>query len=525
MAVLSDPFTRRRLLGRAAKLAAASFVLAAAPKVARASPWIDYPFKLGVASGDPIADGFVIWTRLAPDPLDERAMPPDAVPVTYEVAADEGMRRIVKRGTTLARAENAHAVHVDVQGLAPDRPYWYRFIAGGEVSPVGRGRTVPVLGAPKDRLRFAFASCQHYGQGYFSSYRRMAADDPDLILHLGDYIYEAPWGPKVRWHMPEAFSLSDYRAVHALYKTDPDLQAAHAACPWAVIWDDHEVVDDYASGSTLDREDPERFLERRAAAYKAYFEHMPLRAMARPRGAAMRLHTSIDFGDLARFTLLDGRQYRSDGACGGLEVAAGCSKEATDAASMLGEAQERWLFDRLSGKARWKVIAQQQLFAEVDVGEPDDSTLPYWSGGWSGFPACRRRILGNIADRRLDNVVMLGGDNHEHWVADLKLDDKDPKAAVLATEFTTTSITSEGGGWARNVMGLNPHIKFNDWRHRGYMRVDLTPERWRTDLMATANVADPDSPCEVLASFTVENGRPGAQRDGATLPGIHLTGL
>jgi phosphodiesterase/alkaline phosphatase D-like protein len=269
------------------------------------------PFGLGVASGYPTATGVVLWTRL----VGAASLTPTSV--TWEVAGDESMRTIVRRGEASAEPEWAHSVHVEAQGLEPDRWYWYRFSAGDAQSPIGRTRTAPVASAQPARLRFGFASCQHYEQGYFNAYRHMVADDPDLMVFLGDYIYESHWGRDlVRSHAsPEPYTLDDYRARYALYKSDPDLQAAHAACPWLMTWDDHEVDNDYADDRPEDGMEKAQFLERRAAAYRAYYEHMPLPDRMRPKGPDMRIYTTLDWGTLTRFYALDDRQYRSWHAC------------------------------------------------------------------------------------------------------------------------------------------------------------------------------------------------------------------
>ena len=288
-------------------------------------------------------------------------------------------------------------MHVDVTGLEPDRWYYYRFIAGGEASPIGRARTFPPIGSPADRLRFAFASCQHYGQGYFTAYEAMMEDDLDLIVHLGDYIYESDWGPKVRFHLPEPISLEQYRNQHALYKSDRSLQAAHAWHPFAVTWDDHEVENDYAAEHAEDQIPVEDFLKRRAAAYQAYYEHMPLRPTARPIGPDMTLYTTLTFGDLASFMMLDNRQYRSDQACQGPERFGGqlvedCAEREQEDRSMLGPEQERWLRGQLSDtRARWKVIGQQMLMAQLEQKQGEGEA--WWSDGWDGYPAGRQRIL------------------------------------------------------------------------------------------------------------------------------------
>ncbi|HEX2151636.1 MAG TPA: alkaline phosphatase D family protein, partial [Stellaceae bacterium] len=295
----------RRTLSRRALLtgSAAAFV------TSRARPlWAtprDDPFALGVASGYPSPNGVVLWTRLAPEPISpdpERpgGMPPNMVPVDWEVAADPNMQQIVRRGTEEADPRFAHSVHVECRGLEPGREYWYRFIAGGDASPIGHLRTAPASGAPLDRLRFGFASCAHYELGYFSAYRHLAAENPDLVLFLGDYIYEfvRKLPAKVREHSDgvEATDLRTYRNRHAQYKTDPDLRALHESVPCLAIWDDHEVQNDYADDRTQTFDDPVAFLARRAAAYRAFWEHMPLPLWARPRGPDMTIFGRVDFG-------------------------------------------------------------------------------------------------------------------------------------------------------------------------------------------------------------------------------------
>jgi alkaline phosphatase D len=514
---------RRTLLAGAASLAALRALAQPATGVAAVRPRLGgHPFTLGVASGDPLPDGFVIWTRLALDPLAPGGgMRPEAVRVQWEVAADEQMRRLVRQGTAVAVAEGAHTVHVELRGLEPDRWYWYRFRVGGEASRVGRARTAPLAGAPFGRLRFAFASCQHWEQGYFVAYRHMLADDLDLVVHLGDYIYEVPsWADVVRRHDgPEPMTLDDYRRRHALYKTDPDLQAAHAGCPWAVTWDDHEVDNDYAADQSQDREDPHVFLRRRAAAYQAYWEHMPLRQTALPRGADLRLYHRLTFGDLVELSVLDNRQYRSDQPCGegrrgGGNLVEGCATRLEAAQTMLGPEQERWLLRGLErSRARWNVIAQQQLMAEL-LQRTRTGAEAYWSDGWDGYAAARGRILAHIETRRPANPVVIGGDIHSFWVTDLKADFRDPRAPAVATEFVTTSITSLAVPYEVFAAALpdNPHVRFFDGRQRGYVRCTVTPERWQTDLRVVSDVRDRGATARTLASFLIEDGRPGAVR-------------
>ena len=480
------------------------------------------PFSLGVASGYPSPSGVVLWTRLmgAPDP--------EPIPVKWEVAADEAMKSIVASGTTPADPAWAHSARVEVQGLEPERWYWYRFTALGARSTVGRTRTAPPAGALPRRLRFAFASCQQYEHGYYGAYRHIVNDDPDLIVFLGDYIYEASWGRElVRSHgSPSAYTLEDYRARYALYKSDPDLQAAHAACPWIATWDDHEVVNDYADDRAANNLDRHRFLRRRAAAYRAYYEHMPLPPRMRPDGPSLKLHTQVAWGRLASFYMLDDRQYRSWHACpppGRRATAEAAGSTTLDAAlceeladprrTMLGFEQERWLERSLAqSAAAWNVLGQQTRMAQFDQ-QPGPGRRA-WTDGWDGYAAARRRLLDFLASRKIKNPVVIGGDVHAFNVSRLKPDFDDPASPVVASEFVGTSITSQG--WSQQRMNAllpdNPHMLLAESRYRGYVRADVTPRLWRADLRAMETVRVREASCRTLASFVVEDGRAGPQR-------------
>jgi alkaline phosphatase D len=514
--------SRRHVLAGAVALAASAV---GGPVVHRstAAPRLpDDPFTLGVASGYPLPTGVALWTRLAPAPLvPGGGMPREVVIVDWEVADDERMGRIVQRGQVAATPEWAHAVHVEVDGLAPGRWYWYRFRAGGHASRIGRTRTAPGPAAAPERLRFAFASCQQYEQGFYVAYRHMLADDLDLILHLGDYIYESSWGrDHVRKHGgPEPHTLEDYRIRHALYRGDPDLQAAHEICPWLVIWDDHEVSNDYADDRSQALHPRPWFLERRAAAYRAYYEHMPLRRQMVPLGPHMRLYHRAAWGQLAQFHLVDSRQHRSHQACappgrGGGRVVEACAERLSPELTMLGDVQERWLEGELDrSAARWNVIAQQTLMAQLDR-QPGPGQR-FWTDGWDGYPAARRRLLDYLGQRKPANPVVIGGDVHSFWVTDLKPDWDDAASPVVATEFVGTSITSQAGASRQQVeaiLGDSPHVRFVDTTRRGYVRVEATRERLRADLRAMRGVDQPRAEADTLASFVVEDGRPGAIR-------------
>jgi len=482
------------------------------------------PFTLGVASGDPLPDGVVIWTRLAPEPLHGGGMPPEPVSVGWEVAADEGMRRVVRRGIALADPEWAHSVHVEVEGLQPARWYWYRFHAGGWTSPVGRTRTAPTRRAHPERMTFAFASCADWQNGFYAAYGAMAKEELDLVIFLGDYIYEAgprPDGPRQHTDGPEPSRLVSYRNRHALYKTDPQLQAVHAAFPWIVTWDDHEVEDNYAGASrAVGQGPPADFLARRANAYRAYYEHMPLRRTSQPSNTGMQLYRRLTFGDLAAFSILDTRQYRTDQPCGD-GAKARCPEALSDSATMTGPEQERWLLRGLDRtQARWNVIGQQTMLAQYDF-YPMSSAEIFNMDQWDGYVAARNRILRFLQTRRPSNPIVLSGDIHSSWVHDLKSDFADPQSATVGTEFVGTSISSnfpaQIAAVATAARVKNPHTKFFDGSRRGYARCTLTRDEWRTDFRtvpttAAGAVEVNEADAETLATFVVPDGRPGAER-------------
>ena len=497
------------------RLAAIAATAAGCSRQDRAPAFKADPFTLGVASGDPSPDGFVLWTRLAPDPLNGGGLADD-VGVRWELASDDAFRQVVRSGTATASAELAHSVHVEISGLEADRWYWYRFSAGDAQSPAGRARTMPAPESSPDRLSLAFASCQHYETGFYTAYEHMAAEHPDLVFHLGDYIYEGPAQPRIRAHRGEELaSLEDYRNRYALYRTDPDLQRAHAACPWAVTWDDHEVDNNYAADVS---EQPdvrrEAFLERRAAAYQAYYEHMPLRASQIPQGPSMRLYRKLSYGRLAQFTVLDTRQYRTDQPCGD-RTQPPCEGASDPAATLLGDDQRRWLFDALGGSsAEWNVIPQQVMMAQVDRAPGSD--VRYSMDQWPGYAASRDRLLSFLAESRVRNPVVLTGDIHSNWVNDLLLDFAEPSSPVVATEFVGTSISSSGDGgpnteYAEGVMRDNPFVKLQN-AQRGYVICEVTPGRWTARYRVLDRVSVRGAPRLTLAEFAVEAGRPGAQR-------------
>jgi alkaline phosphatase D len=512
-------------LARRRCLIALSAILSSTVTAAGAAEWKaqDDPFTLGVASGEPGPDGFVIWTRLAPRPTEGGGMPDAPVAVEWSVSTDEAHGSVVRRGRATADPRLGHSVHVEVEGLEPGRWYWYRFIAGGAASPTGRTRTAPAAGSALARLRFAFASCQHYEHGLYGAYRHMAEDDLDLVLHLGDYIYEgSSTGKTPRRHetTEEAITLAQYRNRYARYKSDPHLRAAHQRFPWAVTWDDHEVENDYAADQSENRDDPKWFLERRAAAYQAYYEHMPLRRASLPRGPDLQLYRRLAFGDLATFHVVDNRQYRSDQPCGegrrgGGNMVANCAARFDPAATMWGAAQERWLDDGLSSsRTRWNVLAQPLMMAQLNNTDASGQTVN-WTDGWDGYAAPRARFLARLAAAKVVNPVSIGGDIHSFWANELRPDFGDERSPVVMPEFVGTSISSRGIPYASTLKALpaNPHIRYFDSRQRGYARVELTPARCQVAFRAILDAEDAASAIRTQASFVVEAGRPNLQRD------------
>ncbi|MBA3417656.1 MAG: alkaline phosphatase D family protein [Geodermatophilaceae bacterium] len=523
---LSDEWSRRRFLGAVGGVAAlaglAQVPLAKGALASPAPPSGNYPFSLGVASGDPAADGFVLWTRLAPEPFAPRGggMPSQPVAVDYQVATDEAMTHVVRRGIAPALPQLAHSVHVEPTGLLPDREYWYQFRYGDHVSPVGRTKTTPALGAKVSRLSFAFASCQSWSSGYYSAYRHLAAEDLDLVVHLGDYVYEggipADGGyrktPVPLQLRPNCRGLDRWRLQYALYKSDPDLQRAHARFPWIVTWDDHEVQNDYASETSQYEGDISQL---RANAYQAYYEHQPLRVSAIPRPQEMRLYRRLHYGDLVQFDVLDGRQYRSVPPCGWGEAPA-CAAAYHPSVTMLGQRQEDWLLDGLAtSSARWNVLANNVMMGRLDHDGPTGDIL--WHDAWDGFPAARTRITDHFVDAEVRNPVIITGDWHSTFVNDIKRNFDLPRSPVVATEFVGTSISSNGddivyGPYYGPMIKFNPHIQFFDGDRRGYVRCTVSDSQWRTDLRMVETVSRPNSPGYTFASFVVEDGVPGAQR-------------
>lgn len=459
---------------------------------APATPLAAEPFGLGVASGDPDATSVVLWTRLLGAEGDHD--------VTWEVRRDD---TLVAAGVERATAEDAHTVHAVATGLEPDTEYRYVFHAGAFTSAEARTHTAPDGDA--ERLRFAFASCQDWQDGHYSAHEHLAREDIDLVVFLGDYIYEGgPSTTSPRQHdTPEVIDLDGYRGRYALYKSDPNLQAAHARAPWLVIWDDHEVDNDHA-GTSPDDGAPVGvdLVARRTAAYRAWWEHNATR-LPKPTGNALEIRRTLVWGSLASFFALDGRQHRSDQPCGG-SLGASCPARDDPAATMLGAEQEAWIAEALpASTARWNVVANQTVLTPSPI-ELGPTTL-FNMDQWDGYPAAQRRMLEVLA--RSTNPVVITGDIHASAVGDIRLDD-----AVVGVELVGTSLSSafpadlapffEGAAEAAGAL-------MADATHRGYTVCEVTPTAFRADYRIVESVLVPQSPISTSSSWEITAGAPG----------------
>ncbi|MEV8596035.1 alkaline phosphatase D family protein [Streptomyces sp. NPDC052012] len=522
---------RRRFLTLTAAAAALAFTTNLPARGAFAAPRLEAaritedPFTLGVASGDPLPESVLIWTRLAPAPFEaDGGLGQQRVEVDWEVALDEYFFLTVQSGTVTAYPEYGHSVRVDVQGLEPGTPYYYRFRTGTWISPAGRTRTAPPAGDDTASLRLAAVACQAYHDGYYTVHRHLAQEDVDVVFHLGDYLYEyavnSAGGARNYTDrvLPEVFNretmtLADYRLRYALYKSDPDLRAVHAAHPFVVAWDDHETENNYAGAVDENGSAPEQFLVRRAAAYRAYWENQPLRAAQLPQGPDARLYRRLHWGTLAQFDVLDTRQYRSDQAYGDTPHAPGPESD-DPARTMTGDAQERWLIDGwAASSALWNVMPQQVCFSQRKLDLNAEAKMSM--DAWDGYRACRGRLVAGAKAAGVANWLVLTGDVHVGYAFDIKDDFDDPASATLGTEFTCTSVASGRDGVERpanwdTYLRANPHMKFYDGR-RGYVRVELGRQDARADFRTVPIVTTPGAAVSTAASFVTEVGAPGLQ--------------
>ena len=483
------------------------------------------PFQLGVASGDPLPDSVALWTRLAVDPMSPEPMPPVKVPVRWEIAADERFGKVVRSGRRTTGPELGHSVHIDARGLDAGHDYFYRFRVGDYVSATGRTRTAPGSERRLNRLSFAVTSCQSYQAGYYTAYQQMSRDDLAFVVFLGDYIYELPLG-SVRQHgLPPSVTLDDFRRHYAAHHADTQLQAAHAAAPWIVTWDDHEVEDNYAGlhpgelGKTRDPEGSANFAAKRAAAYRAWWENMPVRTKPPGNDGSMRIYRSFRFGNLIALPVVDDRQYRTPLATEGRGPATPSGgypqlPAALDPnATILGKEQERWLLRTLDrSDARWNFLAQQTQMAAADV-TPEDESNGYSADAWDGYVAARNRLLGHVEKAKVRNFVTLGGDTHTSSVDDLLADYQKEGSPLVGTEFVAPPSTSLESLAPQYVEGAlrNPHIHLYDTTNKGYLRVDATRAQLRADFRYVSTTQQPQAEPVTGTSWVVESGKPGAQ--------------
>ncbi|MGW3514999.1 alkaline phosphatase D family protein [Streptomyces hydrogenans] len=538
---ISPAPTRRTVVKAAAVTAVTAPALlgAAAPALADA-PAPAFPH--GVASGDPLPDGVLLWTRVTPSP---EAVPGSGlgadVRVDWEVAEDRGFARVVASGTTTAGAAADHTVKADVRGLRPATTYFFRFTAGGTVSPTGRTRTAPAADSAAPGVRFGVVSCANYEAGHFSAYRHLAARaDLDAILHLGDYIYEYASGvyPKaedtVRTHEPrhEIVSLADYRTRHGRYKTDPDLQALHAAHPVVAIWDDHEFANDAWTGGAENHTPGAEgdWAARVAAAKRAYFEWMPVRAST--EGTVFR---RLRFGRLADLHLLDLRSFRS------AQAKTGSGTVDDPDRTITGRAQLDWLKSGLAGSdAAWQLVGTSVMISPVAFGslpayllEPLAGLLGLPAEGiavnvdqWDGYTDDRKELLAHLSSQAIRNTVFLTGDIHMAWANDVPARAATyPLSASVATEFVVTSVTSDNLDDLLNVApgtlsvvaagavkAANRHVKWVDMDHHGYGVLDVTAERSQMDYYTVSDKRDPAASASWARSYRTASGTQRVER-------------
>lgn len=506
---------RTFLNGIGAILAAPSIILQPCSARALSNDW-GFPF--GIASGDPTHDSMVLWTRLASTTGDFSPVANQPVNVAWAIATDPHMRNTLQRGIGVAHPAFGHSVHINVQHLQPDQDYYYTFRCGMMQSPIGKTRTLPAPDSNIARFRFNVVSCQNWEQGWFSAYDGMVEDNPAFVLHLGDYIYEISRGNGVRQHETRQTprTLADYRARHALYKTDPSLQQAHARYPFVLTLDNHDALYDNTS-------DPAE-LKRRAAAYQAWYEFQPVRFAPQLDSAAMQIRRSIDIGRLLRLNIPDTRQFRdtetpcansSDPTFAFGVYERNCAAVNDPRRSMLGAEQEAWLSRRLQhSEATWNIIATTVKMTPFDMQHHGE--LYRYLQSWDGYPAERNRLLDRIVEAGTHNPVSLSGDIHSFLVSRVVRNVGDHPRNAPMTELVGTSISSL---WPeplaapmRNALSDNPHVNYFDSEKRGYLRCTFTPDECLADLRTISSALQPSGLVGTSARFVIHNGLTGAER-------------
>ncbi len=471
------------------------------------------PFALGVASGDPLPDSIVLWTRLAPDPLaadGSGGMAGGTASVAWDLARDDTFADLVAGGTAPSDPAFGHSVHIDVRGLDPATDYFYRFRIGEFTSTVGRTRTLPAADASPERVRLGIANCQHFEAGFYAAYRHLAEDDVDLVVHLGDYIYELPatGGPDGNRSSRPALppkTLEEFRLRYASYKTDPDLQAAHAAAPFTLVWDDHEVSDNYMGDTLPSGAGAAEVRDLRAAAYQAWWENLPVR-LDPPDGSDLVVYHDVTFGDLARLYLLDERQYADEPPCRGETVPYdyGDCDAVGDDRTRLGADQEAWLDETArQGGVTWNLLGTPVALAGIDAGSGDEAK--YFLDLWDGYPVARQRVIDLLAE--VDNPVVISGDYHQGMVLDVNEAPFDTDSPLVATEFMAPPISSVL--FSDDVSERTPQLRQQLDGH-GYLLVEVTPEAVTAEFRMLDDVTDPDSAVQTESTWRVDAGDPAA---------------
>ena len=501
--------TRREFIGFMGATLAASACGGLEQKSAPPAPIIvSNPFTLGVASGDPTPRSVMLWTRLATAPIDGGGMADRKIPVIWEVSREADFYSIEASGWAWAEPELGHSVHVELEELRPDTWYWYRFRVGSQwVSPAARTRTFPRRGSSPKRMRMACASCQNYQHGYYHAHRFLAEEDVDFVAFLGDYIYEAGFGGGVRRHDgPRPRTVEGFRNRYALYKLDPDLQAAHHAFPWVLTWDDHEVKNNYADIEIGGAGSVEEAKKLRAAAYQAYYEHMPLRIPAPDEPVDMQIYRSLQYGDLVDLSVLDGRQYRTDQPCND-EAGQACDEIYDEANTMLGDAQKAWLKQRLrSSSARWNAILQQTVFASINLSgavvNPDQ---------WDGYVAERQELLSVFAEEGVSSTIVHTGDVHAAIFASLHAESDDFGSEIVGYDCVATSISSNGlsesdlpGDLIRHVINEQENVHHFEPDKRGYCVCEYTRDTFRAEYRVVSTVKERVAELSTDAVFEVD---------------------
>jgi alkaline phosphatase D len=442
---------------------------------------------------------------MAPD----GGMGPEPVTIGWQLGADENMAEIIASGEAVTDAAFAHSAHVDLRELEPARTYWYRFFVGEHETEIARTRTTPAPGDMAERLVLGHVSCQRISQGYWTAFEDMAEHDLDAVLHCGDYIYERNSADVRELDLPEPVDLAGYRLVYGGYKREAVLQEAHRVAPWIVTWDDHEVENNYqgdAAEEGSQTPDRDSFLVRRAAAYQAWWEHMPVRLPA-PTGPSWPIHRGIDFGRLVSLSVLDTRQYRSDQVCAPADIGPRCDGAFDPDFTVLGAEQEGWLRRRLSeSEARFTVLQQQVVMQQWRFLPGDQA----WNlDQWDGYPAARQRLLDDLRATESANPVVLTGDVHSSWVGSLALDFDDPESEIVGTEFVGTSISSDGDlldAVIAPVLAQSPHVEWAQATKRGWTRHVVTPDEWRAEFREVDDATVQGSPVGVGRTWVVPDG-------------------